>query len=268
MLSRTVKKKINMLGDPAVGKTSLIIRYVNNVFGEEYLKTIGTNIYSKSISIVGSDVKLIIQDIMGEKKYESVQETAFRDSGGALAICDATNKASLDSLIENWLPRYRELAGRDAPILLAINKVDLEDREITDDFIDPTIQSYFKDIYFTSAKTGENVENMFEDIASRLLFKTTHPDRRTVEDFIDNQIIDGPNQLMDTILAYTSEKGGLEYDEIKRMLKESNIDLYELDEKLNDENVMDFASKVIGWYKENQSEEMASSIEKLVNKYE
>ncbi len=267
MLSRTVKKKINMLGDPAVGKTSLIMRYVNDVFGEEYLKTIGTNIYSKDVSIAGSEVKLIIQDIMGEKRFESIQKTAFRDSDGALAICDATERGTLNSLIENWLPKYWELAGRDTPVLLAINKTDLKDQEVTEDLIDSSISSYFKDLYFTSAKTGRNVEGMFEDISSRLLFKTSRPDRRSVENFIEQQAIEEPSQLLDTMLAYTSERGDIDYDEIRKMLKESDIDLYKLEENLKAENVLRFATQVINWYQDNGKEDMASSVEKLVEEF-
>ena len=116
MTIREIKKKVNLLGSPSVGKTSLVLRFVNDMYDEKYLKTIGTNIYTKNVKAMGTDIKLIIHDIMGEKSYESVQKTTFNKSDGAILVADVTDRNTLDELMDYWIPRYRDIAGDDKPM--------------------------------------------------------------------------------------------------------------------------------------------------------
>jgi len=153
-----IKRKVNLIGEHGVGKTSLILRFVENVFGEEYLKTVGTNVYTKKVPVTGSEVKLVMYDIMGESDFKSVQDMAFEKSTGAIAVADITREETLYKLIDDWLPKYRKSAVHNAPVVLAVNKIDLEDQEITKEEVVENVLHYFNTIFFTSAKTGENVE--------------------------------------------------------------------------------------------------------------
>lgn len=270
-----VKKKINLLGDPAVGKTSLILRFVNSVFGEKYLKTIGTNIYSKKIQGEDNNIKLIIHDIMGEKAYRSVQRGAFMGSTGAIAVADVTRLETLDSIMDDWLPRYREVTDEDNPVILAINKDDLEEKEITKDRLEEKTQD-FERFFFTSAKSGKNVEESFamlaENVAPRAQFQI-----EDIEDVVEAGKIRNTKDLIDALLAYSSELGDIPYFKREKLLEKSGIDKYSLDQEdeldleifggIKEEHAFRFADELIGWYEEKGDDYSISAIKGLLKKY-
>ncbi len=270
------KKKVNLLGDTAVGKTSLILRFVKSVFGEEYLKTIGTNVYTKEVSITGANVKLIINDIMGEKAYRAVQKGAFMGSTGAIAVVDVTRKETLDGLIDDWLPRYWELADRSNPIILAVNKDDLPDKEINLEILED-YSEYFCDVFFTSAKVGDNVEECFktlaEEVAPNLQIRI-----QDIEDIIHSKTISNNKELIDALLAYASELGDMPYEKREEILVESGIDKFLLDQKdevaleifgdVGDEEAVRFGKLLMYWYQENEDEYSASAVQRLLDKFE
>ncbi len=268
MEGKTNRKKVNLLGPPGVGKTSLVLRFVKNVFGEEYLKTIGTNVYTKTVSFKEGEVKLIINDIMGEKVYKSVRETAFRGSTGAIAVVDITRKETLESIIENWLPAYYRIASEENPVILAVNKFDLEDKKITSEYLQD-ISSEFQNTVFTSAKTGRNVEYMFQELASAVAFNL-QVSIEYIDDIIDKRTIDTPRELLDVVFAAVSELNDIPYAFREVMLKDSGIEKFDLDEELFDigeEEVFSYAEKLKGWYKERGDDYSRKVIDKAIKKY-
>ncbi|MFW6040973.1 MAG: Rab family GTPase [Thermoplasmatota archaeon] len=267
MPQRIVKKKVNLLGDPGVGKTSLILRFVKDIFGDEYLKTIGTTVYSKDIPVIGTDVKLMIYDIMGENDYDYLQETCFRQSSGAIAVADATRMDTLDSLIDNWLPKYKVVANKKPSLILAINKVDLEDhREIERDFVVKEVSSYFDYVFFTSAKTGKDVEHAFTELASRALFRTKSTGR-DVEDIISDKYLNTPHHLMGALLAYVSELGDVAYEDREKLLSDSGIDKFKMNTQISEDSVLRFADNVISWYEKNGDENSSQAVKQLIERY-
>ncbi len=268
MSEQLVKKKINLLGDQGVGKTSLILRYVNNVFGEEYLKTIGTNIYTKDISFKDTDVKLIIQDIMGESGFKSVQRGAFKGSTGAIAVADITRSNTLKCLIEDWLPVYREHASQDNPIILAVNKFDLKEKKITLNQLEDAYQ-HFDHVLFTSAKTGRNVEYMFKYLASKVVYNL-QLSSKDVEDIVFERELDNPKDLLDTLLAISSDIGDMPYDVREEIFEKSGIDKFDLDEdifSIKEHDVIKFANLLIDFYKEDGDDASRGLIKEIINKY-
>ncbi len=269
------KKKVNLLGDTAVGKTSLILRFVKSVFGDEYLKTIGTNVYTKEVGITGANVKLIINDIMGEKAYRAVQKGAFMGSTGAIAVVDVTRKETLDSLVDDWLPRYWELADKSNPIILAINKDDLVEKEITLEMLGD-YPDLFCDIFFTSAKVGNNVEDCFKKLAEQVA-PNLQLRIQDIEDIIHSKTVSNSKELIDALLAYASELGDMPYESKEDILRESGIDKFSLDQKnglaleiyggITDEEAVRFGKLLMYWYQENDDEYSALAIKKLLNKY-
>jgi len=259
------KNKINLLGDAAVGKTSLIIRFVKNIFGDEYLKTVGTNVYNKDVFLTGFGVKLVIFDIMGESGYENVQETAFRGSSGALAVADFTRKETLDNLIDHWIPKYKKHSTENPPIFLAVNKHDLENKEIDEETI-KGVSKNFDGVYFTSAKTTKNVDEIFRDLAFRTVYQSLSP-VRNVEEVISSKIIDTPKKLMGALLTYASELGDLDYTSKEKLLKDSGVDKFSLEEEIPEENTLKLGEKLVGWYRDNDDEKSAQAIQQVINKY-
>ena len=122
------KYKVVLLGDAGVGKTSLVNMYVNKVFGGKYLKTLGTNIYSKEIieSLDGKEVTSLLQvwDVMGQKVFPSVVKTSLKGASGAIFVCDLTNIESLNNLV-TWVQLVFDNCENISLVFLA-NKSDLD----------------------------------------------------------------------------------------------------------------------------------------------
>ncbi|MCK5039300.1 MAG: GTP-binding protein [Thermoplasmata archaeon] len=162
---RRVKRKVLMLGDGAVGKTSLIHKYVMDKFDDKYITTIGTKITKKVLELEHGedrvDLTLMIWDILGQKGYTSIQTTSYKGGEGALMICDLTRKETLAGLEEYWIPEVQKVKA-DIPFIFVGNKADLVDqRQITNEDMEALASKYNTTYFLSSAKTGENVESMF-----------------------------------------------------------------------------------------------------------
>ncbi|MDI6917773.1 MAG: GTP-binding protein [Thermoplasmatales archaeon] len=167
-------KKICILGDGAVGKTSLIRRYVHDVFDDKYLSTIGAKITKKVITLkyhgAKPDVVLtfMIWDIAGQKDYNNVHPTYYQGAEGALVVCDITRKETLESMSQ-WVESLYAVANK-VPIVFLANKSDLKMQAAFNENDMKNTAARFKiPSFFTSAKTGQNVEEAFSTIGRELL---------------------------------------------------------------------------------------------------
>jgi small GTP-binding protein len=165
-----IVRKICLLGDFAVGKTSLVSRYVNNVFSDRYLTTVGVKLDTRLQKIAASDgsdvertVKLVIWDLAGSSTLSNPAKAYIQGAHGFLVVCDGTRRATLSSGL-SLLANARSQVG-DRPSVMLVNKQDLFDSwEIDQDSLDIARQST-QSLYATSAKTGANVERAFRAIA-------------------------------------------------------------------------------------------------------
>jgi small GTP-binding protein len=172
-----VKKKVVLLGDSSVGKTSLIRPYVIDEFHDSYIETIGTKISRKEIELEvegkGYSLSLQIWDVLGQKAYSAVQSRAFIGMDGAILVADITRKDTLESLTEYWIPTLRKVVPV-APLVFLGNKIDLaseaqfSDEDLTN-LAQEHSQSESDNAFYTSAKTGKNVERAFITIANLIL---------------------------------------------------------------------------------------------------
>jgi len=168
------KIKICLVGEGAVGKTSLIRRYVLDEFDDRYLQTLGTKVTKKEITIpmpsrdILLHMDLTIWDIMGQKGFrELLKEAYFFGAKGIIAVCDVTSRPTLDDL-DDWIEGVYSVTGK-IPIHFLANKVDLVDQMvITEKDVREAARAYDSPYFFTSAKTGENVEAAFESLAETL----------------------------------------------------------------------------------------------------
>lgn len=164
-----MKVKVCFIGDAGVGKTSLIKRFVLDVFDDRYIATIGTKVTKKIVDVDGKDgpvkVMMLVWDIMGQKGFrELLREAYFFGAHGAIAVCDMTNKETLEEL-RYWIKALTDVAG-DVPIVFAGNKADLEsDRVVKEQDLNDLAAKYKVKAFLTSAKTGQNVENLFKALA-------------------------------------------------------------------------------------------------------
>ncbi|MFO7992465.1 MAG: Rab family GTPase [Thermoplasmata archaeon] len=265
---KEIKKKVNLLGAPGVGKTSLILQFVKSVFGDEYLKTIGTNIYTKNIELEDGDVKLVIHDIMGEEMYNTVREGAFLGSTGAIAVADITRPETLDALLNDWVPMYYERCSRDNPIILAVNKFDLDNKMIDSDDLKSKADE-FGMTFYTSAKDGKNVDVAFKILASKVA-GNLQLSIQDIEDIVENREISSPRELLDVIFAYISEIGQMPYSEREKILAESGIQKFDLEEEIEgikEEDVLDYADKLMDWFEKEGKDYPKEIIQDAVDKY-
>ena len=165
-----MKVKVCFIGDAGVGKTSLIKRFVLDVFDDRYIATIGTKVTKKIVDVEGDQTKvmMLVWDIMGQKGFrELLREAYFFGAHGAIAVCDLTNKETLEEL-RYWIKALTDVAG-DVPIVFAGNKADLENNRVVkeQDLQEPSAK-YKSKAYLTSAKTGQNVEVVFKQLASAM----------------------------------------------------------------------------------------------------
>jgi small GTP-binding protein len=177
LIGQLIKKKVVLLGDSSVGKTSLIRRYVIDEFHDSYIETIGTKISRKEIELTVNEsefsLSLQIWDVLGQKAYSAVQSRAFVGMDGAILVADITRKETLDSLKSYWIPTLKKVVPI-APFVFLGNKMDLKNEgefsldEISD--LAKELSGEVEDnVFLTSAKTGENVEKAFLTIAQLIL---------------------------------------------------------------------------------------------------
>lgn len=162
-----LQKKVCLLGASSVGKTSLVRRFVYDVFSEKYLTTIGVKIDRKLVSVGERETSLVVWDIQGEDQFAHILPTYIRGASGCLLVADGTRK--------NTVEKALELAGRvsatvgEVPSILILNKVDLEQEwEIeVEDVERLRIQGWT--VIETSARLGIGAEQAFLTLAERML---------------------------------------------------------------------------------------------------
>ncbi len=166
--------KIMMLGDAAVGKTSLTIRFISGFFLDDLKLTIGVDFYSKTTNFNDKKVKLQIWDFGGEERFRFLLHQYCKGANAAFFLYDITNRLSLDHL-PDWTQIIREHAG-DIPIMLIGSKVDLKEfRAVTREEGILAAKKYNLSTFIElSSKTGENVEKSF-DVITETLFEKYKP---------------------------------------------------------------------------------------------
>ncbi len=174
MERKVVKVKICLIGEEGVGKTSLIRRFVTGQFDELYIRTLGAVVSKKTIEFDESksaptQVDLVILDIIGKRTFMQLFKDAyFSGARGILAVFDRTRKATLNEL-PAWITGVRETVGQ-IPVVVLANKDDLKERhETRDDDITRILEPLDTTVMRTSAKTGENVERAFQQLARTIV---------------------------------------------------------------------------------------------------
>ena len=165
-MQNELKKKICLIGAFAVGKTSLVRRFVHSIFSEKYHTTVGVMIDKKHVIVNGLPVDLIIWDLHGEDDFQSVRMSYLRGASGCFYVADGTRRATLDTAL-NLRKRVHEAIGP-TPSVLAINKCDLYTQWEIDARTLAQLEADNLCVIQTSAKTGEYVETAFHRLAAKL----------------------------------------------------------------------------------------------------
>ncbi|MFO8020252.1 MAG: GTP-binding protein [Promethearchaeia archaeon] len=166
------KLKMILIGAGAVGKTSLVHRFINDEFQANYELTVGVDFKTKKVEVdSGETATLSIWDVGGQKRFQSIRTTFYRGAAGALLVFDLTRLGTFEE-VKHWLSEVREFTKPDIPFVLIGNKLDLVeamgevvDRSEAKEYAEKEGSTYIE----TSAKTGEKVEEAFVELTNRIV---------------------------------------------------------------------------------------------------
>ncbi len=172
-----MSKKVCLIGDFAVGKTSLVRRFIYDMFDDKYLSTIGVKVSRKSVylpRITGlgqapiTELAMMLWDLAGSEEFTQVRASYLRGTAGAVLVCDLTRPETLDSLPDYMNDLFSVSPG--AQIILAANKDDLVDqRQVEQAQLESVAAKLGVPYYLTSAKTGTQVESLFNHLGQLLI---------------------------------------------------------------------------------------------------
>ncbi|MBI1761286.1 MAG: GTP-binding protein [Acidobacteria bacterium] len=163
------KKKVCLLGAFAVGKTSLVRRYVEAIYSDKYLTTVGVEIKKRTVQVGEHEVYLVIWDLAGEDEFQKVQLSYLRGASGYLLVADGTRRTTLDTA-KVLQQRVNDSVGP-VPFILLVNKTDLHSEWEIDEAALAEFSAAGWHIVKTSAKSGDNVEAAFQTLAELTLTK-------------------------------------------------------------------------------------------------
>lgn len=161
-----VRYKMILFGNVRVGKTSLVDRFVNNKFEENYISTLGYNVYEKWISYKDRVISLMIYDIGGQERFNDLRKMYAQGAGTAFIVYDITDQESFAN-IKRWKKDLDEFTESSIPFIIIGNKKDLEDSRQVPKDVAMELATEIGALNFleTSAKTGEGVEEAFRQLA-------------------------------------------------------------------------------------------------------
>ncbi len=232
-----IKKNLILLGDGAVGKTSLIRRFVLDQFDDKYITTIGTKVSKKELLVGnerdGAEMTLLIWDILGQKGYRYTQALSFGGIEGAILVADLTRPETLESLREYWIPSLLSVAGA-VPMIFLGNKADLkEDRKFGLDELKALSRTVngpglSECCYLTSARTGESVDETFYKLAETMRYINIKAKSDIPQHFVDKSEIHTLVDVVDHIVAdFSNQFGGLQNATpiIKHQMEKAGLEL-------------------------------------------
>lgn len=162
-----LKKKICLLGAPAVGKTSLVARFVRSIYSENYHATVGAKVDKKVVEVAGGTVELMIWDMAGDSAERLAHSPYVRGAAGHLVVCDGTRPETIEESLR-LIAEVRSLFG-EIPMITVVNKSDLaESWKATEAVLAPLEKESGHPAIATSARSGQRVEEAFSALARRL----------------------------------------------------------------------------------------------------
>jgi len=162
-----IQKKLVLLGAPGVGKTSLVRRFVESLFDDKYLTTIGVKVDKKQIQVNGADLLMMLWDVAGAEETFSVPSSYVRGAAGILVVIDGTRPQTASTASDLIDQVHRDVGP--VPAVIVLNKTDLVDQWKIGDADLETVRGDGRAIVRASAKTGTGVEEAFLAIATAMV---------------------------------------------------------------------------------------------------
>ena len=174
MSSNEIKKnyriKTVLLGESGVGKSCIILRYINDIFSFNHVSTILSTYSSKTIKINNTEITFDIWDTAGQEKFRSIAKINYKDAAVVILVLDITSNYSFQSIKDYWYPQIKQNAPENAIIALVIAKCDIkENQEVDPDEVEnyaSSIDALFK---LTSSLENTGINELFEEIGKKIL---------------------------------------------------------------------------------------------------
>ena len=161
--------KILMVGDSGVGKSCMLLPFVDQEYNETYISTIGVDFRIKTVEMEGKKVKLMIWDTAGQERFRTITSSYYRGAQGVMIVYDVTSDRSFSN-VKQWLSEIHRFAGENIEKVLVGNKSDQTSRKEVDY---DTGKRFAEDLGImfteTSAKNGNNIKQLFLSLASQIL---------------------------------------------------------------------------------------------------
>ncbi|GLH03753.1 Ras-related protein Rab-21 [Gryllus bimaculatus] len=167
--SGTYNFKVVLLGEGCVGKTSVVLRYVEDKFNDKHITTLQASFLNKKLNIAGKRVNLSIWDTAGQERFHALGPIYYRMSNGAVLVYDITDEDSFQK-VKNWVKELKKMLGSDICLTIAGNKVDLEkQRTVAVEEAEEYAKSVGAVHFHTSAKMNRGIEEMFLELSQRMM---------------------------------------------------------------------------------------------------
>mmetsp|Transcript_20126 Transcript_20126/g.29936 ORF Transcript_20126/g.29936 Transcript_20126/m.29936 type:complete len:208 (-) Transcript_20126:96-719(-) len=162
-------KKILLIGDSGVGKSSLLLRFCDGSFPECYISSIGVDFKEKTLTVKGEEVPLQVWDTAGQERFRTITSSYYRGSHGVLIVFDISDKGSFEN-IKDWLQEVNQYGEKDVVKVLVGNKTDLNSKRVVETEL---AQQLAKDLQLTyletSAKNDEGVDQLFNHLTELMI---------------------------------------------------------------------------------------------------
>ena len=160
--------KLLFLGDTSVGKTSLLIRYIDNKYDGDSLPTLGVDVRYKFVTLENKKIRVDIWDTAGQERFKNITKNYFRGANGIILVFDITNRATYD-VLKTWLITAQNNVSPETEMIIVGNKIDLNDkRQVDFEALKDFGLKHKIDVFETSAKTGKGVQEIFTHLINKL----------------------------------------------------------------------------------------------------
>jgi Ras-related protein Rab-1A len=161
--------KVLMVGNSAVGKTSIMVRYLDDFYVENFLPTVGIDFKTKVVGYSGQNLKLNLWDTAGQEKFRTLTTSYYKGANAVIFVYDITDRSSFSQL-RDWILETKKYVGNDYIGIITGNKLDLEEKRVvqTNELL-LLAEDLEMPIFEVSAKTGDNINEMFETVVDLIM---------------------------------------------------------------------------------------------------
>lgn len=190
--------RVVIIGDQAVGKSSIMLRYTQNVFNVKMMGTAGIDVRKKELIYQNIPIRMLIYDSAGHERFRQITQTQFKGAKGIILVYDLNDHKTFEN-VEQWIKSITENADYGAEVIIVGNKLDLQ-RDVSNEEIESISKKYKMSHMETSALTGENVDKVFDTLLENIMTKE-------IQVKTDNDIVLSQQKIVLEPLQKKNKKG-------------------------------------------------------------